>query len=83
MESFLTLNALGGDCLEGFDALRVAAGVTQRTGCQAALAMWAEMNVVLAGEFRDGSLPPLRVAHQAWTALPDTVDEDCFRGDSA
>jgi hypothetical protein len=45
--------------------------------------MWAEMNVVLAGEFRDGSLPPLRVAHQALAALPDTVDEDCFRGDSA
>lgn len=32
VESFLTLNAVGGDCLEDFDQLREAPEVTQRAG---------------------------------------------------
>ena len=51
------------------------------------LAVWAEMNVVLADEFRDGNVPammaPLAVAKQAYAALPETVTEYYYRGDSA
>src|SRR5436190_9997797 len=43
------------------------------------LAVWAEMNVVLADEFRDGNVPammaPLTVAKQAYAALPETVTD--------
>ncbi len=56
-------------------------------GYQPMLALWAEMNVVLADEFRDGNVPaiqdPLRVARRALEALPETVEQRYFRGDSA
>src|SRR5665647_546989 len=45
------------------------------------------MNVVLADEFRDGNVPammsPLTAAKQAYAALPETVTEYYYRGDSA
>jgi hypothetical protein len=45
------------------------------------------MNVVLADEFRDGNVPammsPLTSAKQAYAALPETVTEYYYRGDSA
>lgn len=51
------------------------------------LAVWAEMDVVLADEFRDGNVPammaPLPVAQQAFAALPATVTTFYYRGDSA
>jgi len=51
------------------------------------LASWAEMDVILADEFRDGNVPammkPLPVAQRAFGALPTTVEEFYFRGDSA
>ena len=57
------------------------------TGYQPVLALWAEMNVVLADEFRDGNVPAqqalLPVARRAFQALPETVTEFYFRGDSA
>lgn len=57
------------------------------SGYQPMLALWAEMNLVLADEFRDGNVPaqkdPLRVARRAFQALPMTVQEYYFRGDSA
>jgi hypothetical protein len=57
------------------------------SGYQPMLALWAEMNLVLADEFRDGNVPaqkePLRVARRAFQALPSTVSEWYFRGDSA
>lgn len=57
------------------------------SGYQPMLALWAEMNLVLADEFRDGNVPaqkePLRVARRAFQALPPTVKEYYFRGDSA
>lgn len=57
------------------------------SGYQPMLALWAEMNLVLADEFRDGNVPaqkePLRVARRAFAALPATVQEYYFRGDSA
>ena len=46
-------------------------------GYQPMLAVWAEMDVVLADEFRDGNVPammgPLAVARKAFAALPETV----------
>jgi len=57
------------------------------SGYQPMLALWAEMNLVLADEFRDGNVPaqkePLRVAQRAFQGLPETVQEYYFRGDSA
>lgn len=57
------------------------------TGYQPILALWAEMDLVLADEFRDGNVPaihtPLSVARRAFAALPPTVNEYYFRGDSA
>lgn len=51
------------------------------------LALWAEMDLILADEFRDGNVPamrePLRVARQAFAALPASVSEYYFRGDAA
>jgi hypothetical protein len=50
------------------------------------LALWAEMNLVVADEFRDGNVPaqqqPLGVAQRAFAALPPNVTEYYFRGDS-
>jgi len=54
---------------------------------QPMLAVWAETNLVLADEFRDGNVPAayqgLPVAKAAFAALPCTVKEYYFRGDSA
>src|SRR5260370_32783877 len=51
------------------------------------LAVWAEMDVVLADEFRDGNVPaqmaPLTVAQAAFAAAPKTVTSYYYRGDSA
>src|SRR5436853_7943310 len=51
------------------------------------LAVWTEMDVVLADEFRDGNVPaqmaPLTVAQAAFAALPQTVTSYYYRGDSA
>ena len=56
-------------------------------GYQPMLAVWAEMDVVLADEFRDGNVPaqmaPLTVAKAAFAALPGTVTSYYYRGDSA
>jgi hypothetical protein len=56
-------------------------------GYQPMLAVWAEMNVVLADEFRDGNVPaqmaPLAVAKAAFAALPAAVKSFYYRGDSA
>jgi hypothetical protein len=50
-------------------------------------AVWAEMDAVLADEFRDGNVPaqmaPLTVAKAAFAALPKTVTSYYYRGDSA
>lgn len=57
------------------------------TGYQPLLALWAEMDVVLADQFRDGHTPaiqePLAVAQRAFDALPETVNAYYFRGDTA
>jgi len=66
------------------EALRTYEG---ERGYQPMLAVWAELNVVLADEFRDGNVPammaPLVVAKQAFEALPETVTTYYYRGDSA
>jgi len=56
-------------------------------GYQPMVAVWAEADLVLADEFRDGNVParqaPLTCAQLAFGALPETVTQRYFRGDSA
>jgi len=56
-------------------------------GYQPMLAVWAETNVILADQFRDGNVPaqqdPLTAAQRAFQALPESVKEFYFRGDAA
>ena len=56
-------------------------------GYQPMLAIWAEADLVLADEFRDGNVgaqqEPLTCAKLAYAALPPSVQERYFRGDSA
>lgn len=56
-------------------------------GYQPMLALWAELDVVVADQFRDGNVPaiqdPLSVAQRAFQALPEGVKEYYFRGDAA
>src|ERR1035441_5924090 len=56
-------------------------------GYQPMVAIWAEADLVLADEFRDGNVPakqdPLTCAKLAFAALPETVTRRYFRGDSA
>ena len=57
------------------------------TGYQPVLALWAELNVVVADEFRDGNVPAhqqlLPITQRAFQGLPETGVERYFRGDSA
>jgi len=56
-------------------------------GYQPMVAAWAEANLVVADEFRDGNVPaqltPLQCAKQAFAALPGEMEALYFRGDSA
>jgi len=56
-------------------------------GYQPQIAIWAETLLVLADEFRDGNVPAgmavLPLAKRAFAALPATVVEFNYRGDSA
>lgn len=56
-------------------------------GYQPMVAVWAEADLVLADEFRDGNVPaqqePLTCARLAFAALPETIQARYFRGDSA
>src|SRR5260221_679235 len=56
-------------------------------GYQPMVAVWAEADLVLADEVRDGNVPalqePLTCAQLAFGALPETITERYFRGDSA
>ena len=58
-----------------------------RRGYQPVLVLWAEQDVVLAEEFRDGNVPAgsgnLRVVQKAVGALPEGVEQVLLRGDSA
>src|SRR5258708_6328150 len=123
VESFVLLNAAGGECLDDFERLRADPGLGQLIGhevrspeqkiatvdqdttiiesrkqealhtyegprgYQPMLAVWAEMDAVLADEFRDGNVPaqmaPLTVAKAAFGALPKTVTTYYYRGDAA
>jgi len=66
------------------EAQRTYQGIT---GYQPMLGLWAELNVIVADEFRDGNVGSdtrlLPVTKQAFAALPDSVEERYFRGDSA
>jgi hypothetical protein len=56
-------------------------------GYQPMRAVWAETGLVLADQFRDGNVPaqmePLEVAQRAFAAVPKSVSEYYYRGDSA
>lgn len=56
-------------------------------GYQPALVLWSEEQLIVADEFRDGNVPagmqPLTAARRGFAALPETVTERAFRGDSA
>jgi len=56
-------------------------------GYQPMVAVWAEADLVLADEFRDGNVPAkqdrLTCAKLAFAALPENVRQRYFRGDSA
>ena len=56
-------------------------------GYQPMVAVWAEADLVVADEFRDGTVPakqaPLNCAQQAFAVLPASVRQRFFRGDSA
>lgn len=56
-------------------------------GYQPMVAVWAEADVIVADEFRDGNVPammaPLTCAKAAFAALPERVKVYGFRGDSA
>ena len=56
-------------------------------GYQPMVAVWAEADLVVADEFRDGNVPakqaPLTCAQMAFAALPSDLTARYFRGDSA
>jgi hypothetical protein len=56
-------------------------------GYQPMVAVWAEADLILADEFRDGNVPakqaPLTCARLAFAALPASIGHRFFRGDSA
>jgi hypothetical protein len=56
-------------------------------GYQPMVAVWAEADLVVADEFRDGNVPakqePLTCAQWAFAALPTDLKARYFRGDSA
>lgn len=56
-------------------------------GYQPMVAVWAEADLVVADEFRDGNVParqaPLTCAQLAYAALPADITARYFRGDSA
>jgi hypothetical protein len=58
-----------------------------RRGYQPAIALWAEQDVVLADEFRDGNVPAgtgnRRLVERAVAALPPGVQQILVRADSA
>ena len=56
-------------------------------GYQPIIAVWAETDLILADQFRNGNVPahkdPLSVAQAAFRALPSSVNEYYYRGDTA
>ena len=56
-------------------------------GYQPMVAMWAEADLVVADQFRDGNVPakqePLTCAQMAFEAVPADITARYFRGDSA
>src|ERR1017187_7286206 len=126
VESFVILNAAGGECVEDFERLRGDPGLAEMIGHELpspraaleflyafheeekieqaqqrrlpeqiayipeetpALEGLGLVNRDLVQQFRDGNVPaqmePLAVAQRAFAALPSTVQEYYYRGDSA
>ena len=69
-------------------ATRSAAMTCQGTrGYQPSRVLWAEQDLIVADEFRDGNVPAgcdvLRVVRRAFDALPETAEQIYYRADSA
>lgn len=77
---------LDGTVIESFkrEARKTYEGTT---GYQPMLALWAEMDLAVADEFRDGNVPAtkalLPVAQRAFQALPESVNEFYFAASRA
>ncbi len=56
-------------------------------GYQPSLVLWAEQDLVVADEFRDGNVPAgsavLRVVRRAFAALPSGIEQVYYRADTA
>ncbi len=56
-------------------------------GYQPSIAVWSELNIVVADEFRDGNVPAgmqnVPLIERAFAVLPENVTERYFRADSA
>lgn len=56
-------------------------------GYQPTAVLWAEQDLAVADQYRDGNVPAgmdtLKVAQRAFAGLPDSVTQRYFRGDSA
>jgi hypothetical protein len=56
-------------------------------GYQPMIAVWADADLIVADQFRDGNVPanqePLSCCRMAFGGLPESVKERYFRGDSA
>src|SRR5437879_5295135 len=87
IESMVLLQAVGGECPEDMHLISKDAWLEEGRGYQPMVAVWAEADLVVADEFRDGNVPakqaPLTCAKLAFAALPETITQRYFRGDSA
>ncbi len=56
-------------------------------GYQPVTTLWAEANVIVSTQFRDGNVPgsmdPLTCVKQGFSELPESIENFAFRGDSA
>jgi len=86
VESFLALNALGGECLDDFERLREDVGLAEMVGHDMPTPKVARSFLYAfhdEGRIEAAQQEPLPVAQRAFQALPETVEEFYFRGDSA
>ena len=83
-ESVAMLMAAGGDCLDDMNLLVDDKG---GRGYQPVIAVWAEQDLVVADEFRDGNVPAgkdtLPLLKRAFGALPESIVKRRLRADSA
>jgi hypothetical protein len=85
VESFLVLNVVGGDCLESFDQLHEAAQVERIPSHRVPSAETARKFLYRShaeAKIEQAQQERLPIAQRACAALPETVEQRYFRGDS-